>query len=177
MARKPFRLIPILVAAVVVRAMTSHPIAPMIEVPPSTADARAVQRAIAAGGPLPSSIGSQSPLRRMVRLRYDADAALIVTVGPDGRPGAAGLDDGNNGVIDDRDEIGATESDDGLLALSPEALDRYGDAHPASDYKRIGRGALVPAGDGSADFVAAVYGDGTQIAWSSSRLQTPRRSP
>jgi hypothetical protein len=43
---------------------------------------------------------------------YDPQARVVVGVGADGEPGAAGVDDGNNGVVDDRDELGATRSDD-----------------------------------------------------------------
>jgi hypothetical protein len=49
---------------------------------------------------------------RYVFQSYDTEARVVVGVGPDGKPGAAGVDDGNNGIVDDPDELGATRSDD-----------------------------------------------------------------
>jgi hypothetical protein len=51
-------------------------------------------------------------VERHVFQSYDAEARVVVGVGPDGKPGAAGIDDGNNGIVDDADELGATRSDD-----------------------------------------------------------------
>lgn len=44
--------------------------------------------------------------------RYDDLALVVIDVGADGAPGQAGVDDAGNGVTDDRDELGATKSDD-----------------------------------------------------------------
>ena len=42
----------------------------------------------------------------------DPDALIIIGPGADGLPGRAGIDDGGNGVTDERTELGATGSDD-----------------------------------------------------------------
>ena len=63
-------------------------------------------------GEMPTAIADQQ------RLVFDSEAAVILTVGPDGAPGIAGKDEGfpPNGVIDDRSELGAVGSDDVCLA-------------------------------------------------------------
>jgi hypothetical protein len=43
---------------------------------------------------------------------FDPDALVIIDPGPDGLPGRANVDDGGNGVVDERSELGATGSDD-----------------------------------------------------------------
>lgn len=43
---------------------------------------------------------------------FDPDALVIIDAGPDQLPGQAGVDDGGNGVVDERSELGATGSDD-----------------------------------------------------------------
>ena len=53
---------------------------------------------------------------------FDPDAVLVVQPGPDGMPGSAGGDDNMNGVIDDRAELGATNSDDQCVTLSADQL-------------------------------------------------------
>lgn len=44
--------------------------------------------------------------------RFDPQAVVLIRPGPDRQPGAAGVDDDRNGIIDDRSELGATHSDD-----------------------------------------------------------------
>jgi len=46
---------------------------------------------------------------------WDPSALVYVTVGSDGKPGAAGVDDDGNAVVDDRGEMGATGTDDRVL--------------------------------------------------------------
>ncbi len=46
---------------------------------------------------------------------WDPDKPIYVTVGPDGQPGVAGLDDDGSGVVDDLSELGATGSDDRIV--------------------------------------------------------------
>lgn len=43
---------------------------------------------------------------------FDPDALVIIDAGADGLPGQAHVDDGGNGVVDERSELGATGSDD-----------------------------------------------------------------
>jgi hypothetical protein len=47
--------------------------------------------------------------------QWDAEAPVFVTAGRDGQPGVALVDDDGNGVVDDRLELGATQSDDEML--------------------------------------------------------------
>ncbi len=58
---------------------------------------------------------------RVRRLRFDESAAVIVTYGGDGQPGAAGVDDNRDQIIDNALEIGAIKSDDQCLAPWQEA--------------------------------------------------------
>lgn len=48
----------------------------------------------------------------------DAQAAAILTPGPDRAPGQLGWDDDANGIIDDDGELGAVHSDDVILTPS-----------------------------------------------------------
>lgn len=50
------------------------------------------------------------------RLVFDDSAAVLLTLGPDGKPGQADGDDNRDGVVDDAAEIGAVGSDDQCLA-------------------------------------------------------------
>ncbi|QDV82809.1 hypothetical protein [Planctomycetes bacterium TBK1r] len=58
------------------------------------------------------------------------DVAVLLTVGKDGQPGQAEVDDNLNGVVDDRRETGAVGSDDECLGPADagyhDALDRPG---------------------------------------------------
>lgn len=47
---------------------------------------------------------------------WDPAAAVYVTAGPDGKPGTAGADDDGDGAIDDVGELGASDSDDVVVA-------------------------------------------------------------
>jgi len=46
---------------------------------------------------------------------WDENAIVYVTAGGDAEPGAAGVDDDGNAVVDDRGEMGATGTDDRVL--------------------------------------------------------------
>jgi len=46
---------------------------------------------------------------------WDENAIVYVVVGEDAGPGAAGVDDDGNAVVDDRGEMGATGTDDRVL--------------------------------------------------------------
>ena len=73
---------------------------------------------------------------------WDAAAAVYVTAGSDGQPGIAGIDDDGNGSIDDLAELGATGSDDFVVAPG-----QYGYEQAAGSEilaRLISRGALVP---------------------------------
>ncbi len=54
---------------------------------------------------------------------FDSGAVIGLDAGRDGLPGIAGVDDGANGVVDDRAELGATGSDDRLFTLSKTEYD------------------------------------------------------
>jgi len=72
---------------------------------------------------------------------WDPDALVYVTGGPDNQPGLAGIDDDQNGIIDDLSELGTTLSDDQIV--SPDHPD-YQDAADAKVVARIiDRGTVV----------------------------------
>src|SRR5690606_10202356 len=83
------------------------------------------------------------PQWQQISVRYwDAAAAVYVTAGPDGLPGIAGIDDDGNGSIDDLAELGATGSDDRVVAPGQ---DGYVQAAGGKILARlINRGALLP---------------------------------
>ncbi|MGV3484443.1 MAG: hypothetical protein ACO1RT_08495 [Planctomycetaceae bacterium] len=59
--------------------------------------------------------GTAPPRVQLQISRWDQDAPVYVTAGQDRQPGAAGIDDDGNGVTDDRQELGATGTDDEVL--------------------------------------------------------------
>ncbi|MGB7325770.1 MAG: hypothetical protein WBD31_12925 [Rubripirellula sp.] len=61
---------------------------------------------------------------------YDSGAVVGVDAGLDGLPGIALVDDGFNGIVDDRVELGATGSDDRLIVLSETAYQADPDGPP-----------------------------------------------
>ncbi len=81
---------------------------------------------------------------RLARLsvhRWDESAPVYVTVGADGKPGIAGIDDDGDGVIDDLGELGATGSDDRVVA--PQQPGYRAAAAGEIVSRVISRGALV----------------------------------
>ncbi len=62
-----------------------------------------------------SLVVQASPKSRIEVHAWDTNAAVYVTVGADGGPGAVEVDDDGNGIVDDRRELGATGSDDQVL--------------------------------------------------------------
>ena len=81
----------------------------------------------------------------------DPAALVILTPGPDGMPGQAGIDDGGNGTTDERGELGATGSDDICkVVYGPKAdslsADQQGDSKP--NFIIVQRGAFRPLRDG-----------------------------
>ena len=64
--------------------------------------------------PQPIELNQPSPINahRKVTHLFDPDALIIIGPGADRLPGRAGIDDGGNGVTDERTELGATGSDD-----------------------------------------------------------------
>ncbi|KAA1257760.1 hypothetical protein LF1_02500 [Rubripirellula obstinata] len=77
---------------------------------------------------------------------FDPDALVVLTAGPDGKPGRAGIDDGGNGVTDERTELGATGSDDVCRVVFGEQADRLTDQDQA-DVLIVQRGAFRPIDD------------------------------
>lgn len=79
-------------------------------------------------------------VRSIVAQHFDSDASVMIDVGPDGAFGVLGIDDGNNGIIDDPSELGATGSDDTLTLIAG------GDPMESSPTAAvIARGGMVPA--------------------------------
>lgn len=74
---------------------------------------------------------------------WDADATVYVTAGPDGAPGIAGNDDDGNGVVDDLGELGATGSDDFVVAPGQAGYEAAKNGKTLS--RVISRGAIVAA--------------------------------
>lgn len=78
-------------------------------------------------------------------LRWDANAAVYLTAGPDGAPGIAGVDDNGDGIVDHLSELGATGSDDRVVAPGQQG---YRAAARGDVISRVvSRGALVPLAD------------------------------
>lgn len=76
---------------------------------------------------------------------WDAQVPVYVTAGADGAPGIAGVDDDRDGVIDDLGELGASGSDDRVVAPGDAG---YEEAAAGEIIARvIDRGALVPVAD------------------------------
>ena len=78
-------------------------------------------------------------------LCFDADAAIVLSVGADGQPGRRNQDDNRNGVVDDSGEIGAVGSDDRCAGPLDEGYDAMS-ADPHSIV--ISRGGFVECDDG-----------------------------
>lgn len=111
-------------------------------------------RVVAAVGWLRASAppGQSGPVEER-RWVWDPSATVFVDNGPDGQPGIAGVDDGNNGRVDDPSERGATGSDDRFLVIaggSPSADRRPHPGEPVvATSGRVGvtvlaRGGYVP---------------------------------
>ncbi len=60
----------------------------------------------------PASRPTGNPMDRGTKLYLVAGVVVTGELGPDGKPGIAGVDDDGNGKIDDQSEIGAAGSDD-----------------------------------------------------------------
>ena len=71
--------------------------------------------------------------------RFDPQALGVIRPGADGVPGAGGIDDNGDGIVDNRIELGATRSDDQCVVVPP------GD-HVATTQPRLvlQRGAFAP---------------------------------
>ncbi len=83
------------------------------------------------------------PQWQRISVRYwDAAAAVYVTAGPDARPGIAGIDDDGNGSVDDLGELGATGSDDVVVAPGQSGYDQAAAGKILAQL--INRGALLP---------------------------------
>ncbi|QDT06020.1 hypothetical protein K227x_44270 [Rubripirellula lacrimiformis] len=67
---------------------------------------------------LPVAIAPQGNEQLVRTQRFDASAYVGVDAGADGLPGIAEVDDGANGIVDDRVELGATGSDDRLRVIT-----------------------------------------------------------
>lgn len=78
-------------------------------------------------------------ITRIQYQRFDPQAVVVVSPGPDQLPGVAGTDDNMNGVVDDRLELGATRSDDICSVLSAEQLSRI----PPDNFMLLQTGAFV----------------------------------
>lgn len=88
---------------------------------------------------------------------WDADAAVYVTAGPDGAPGIAELDDDRNDAVDDVSELGATGSDDFVVAPGQDGYEAAKSGQILS--RLISRGAIVDAPPGK----PLVISDATEI--------------
>lgn len=73
--------------------------------------------------------------------RFDSTAWVVIRAGPDRQPGAAGVDDNADGVVDNQSELGATGSDDVCLVQS--ADDSLQDTD--EPLLLLQKGAFVPA--------------------------------
>lgn len=93
--------------------------------------------------------------------RFDPQALLVATPGPDQQPGRAGADDNFNGIVDDRAELGATYSDDVCRVLTADQADDL----PADTVMVLQQGAFVPADEKSWSR-AIVSGQTDGEAWS-----------
>lgn len=80
-------------------------------------------------------------LTRLRVRRWDPEAAVYITAGPDGKAGVAGVDDDGDGVIDNLSELGATGSDDQVIA--PHQPGYAAAAAGEGVVRVIDRGALV----------------------------------
>jgi hypothetical protein len=83
------------------------------------------------------------PLSHLSLWVWDPTVPVYVTAGPDGQPGIAGIDDDGDGVIDDLGELGASHSDDRVVAPHQSG---YSEAVAGEIIARvISRGSLVVA--------------------------------
>lgn len=87
-----------------------------------------------------SHSGSSASGRTLTPFRYSDLAEIILGFGKDAQPGQAGLDDNRNGIIDDRNEIGAVGSDDVCLAPADHGYDQM---HADPNTIVISHGAYV----------------------------------
>lgn len=77
---------------------------------------------------------------------WDASAEVYITAGPDGAPGIAGVDDDGSGEIDDLRELGATGSDDFVVAPGQDGFEAAKSGRIVA--RLISRGAVVDAPPG-----------------------------
>lgn len=83
---------------------------------------------------------NRSNWRLVSRQKFDPDAKVWIVPGTDGEPGWAGWDDNQNGVVDDRGELGAAWSDDHCVTPADQLyMPLY-----RSRSRVINRGAYVP---------------------------------
>jgi hypothetical protein len=78
---------------------------------------------------------------------WDDDAAVFVTAGPDGAPGIVEFDDNRNSLVDDMSELGATGSDDFVVAPGQVGYESAKSGQTLS--RLISRGAIVDAPPGA----------------------------
>ncbi len=87
-------------------------------------------------------------------LQWDTAAAVYLTPGADALPGVALVDDDGNGAVDDPSELGATGSDDRVVApeqtLVTEPLPAVPSA-PGESARVVSRGAMVPVWSSDSD--------------------------
>ena len=78
---------------------------------------------------------------------FDPDAPVFVTAGADERPGQAGFDDDQDGVLDNPSELGAVFSDDATLAPTDPGYAAAAAETAPLLARVISRGAYVPLRD------------------------------
>lgn len=93
---------------------------------------------------------------RLRVLHWDPEAAVYITAGPDGQAGVAGVDDDGDGVIDNLSELGATGSDDQVIAPQQPGYAAAAAAAEEGAVRVISRGALVEI---DRDFSASVWAE------------------
>jgi hypothetical protein len=127
-------------------------------------------------------------LSRLTVHVWDATSPVYVTVGSDGKPGIAGVDDDGDGVVDDLGELGATGSDDEVVAPGqPGYLEA---ASGKIEARIISRGALVAtdsdlqlpshptepaAASGAATASPAERAEATEVWWEFTGTAAPIR--
>ncbi len=104
--------------------------------------------------PYSRSLGACSDLAFVRLLQWDPAAAVYLTPGADALPGVALVDDDGNGSVDDPSELGATGSDDRVVApeqtLVTEPLPAVSSA-PGESARVVSRGAMVPVWSSDSD--------------------------
>ncbi|MEM6689647.1 MAG: hypothetical protein AAF664_09485 [Planctomycetota bacterium] len=100
---------------------------------------------------------------------FDENAFVVVTAGPDGKPGRADVDDGANGKVDELIELGATGSDDEIVVFGGNAEEAM--KALTVPHRVLSRGAYVPLEDTfvpanakSRRWLAAKFNDETKVS-------------